>query len=155
MYHMTSGTDLSELYTYQASILHAKAYRNLKQIKNEALKPHNLTMMQWLVVGLINDAREEGARTSGIAEQLDTTQAFVTTTVNILESRGFVVRDADVTDKRAKIVKISSKHQNLIEDIERDVREKLRGTLYAKVTRKDLAVFIKVLTAFSGTSDRR
>lgn len=140
---------IHELYSYQASILHARAYRNLKNYKNEILKRHGLTMMQWMVIGLINDAGEKGIRMSDIAEQLDTTQAFATTTVNFLEARQIVSRTTHETDKRSKRIKIEPGHKQLIEQIEADVRQKLRETLYQHISRQDLEVFIKVLSVLS------
>ena len=148
MTHRHDTPDLSQIYSYQASILHARAYRNLKQHKNAILKRHGLSMMQWMVLGLINDAKG-GVRISDIAEQLDTTQAFATTTVNILEARDFVTRTADEKDKRAKFVKIKPDHRRLVNEIELDVRQKLRESLYAGVTRDELAAFMKVLAGFS------
>lgn len=151
--HMTykkpAETNIGELYSYQASILHARAYRNLKQYKNKILKRHGLSMMQWMVLGLIYDTGEQGIRMSDIAEQLDTTQAFATTTVNLLEAKQFVTRFAHETDKRSKRVRINPDHKQLIEQIELDVRKQLRKSLYQGVSRQELEVFLKVLSIFS------
>jgi len=143
-------TSLSTIYTYQASILHAKAYRNLKLIKHHILIAHGLTVMQWSVLGIVNDAGAGGMRTSDIAKELDTTLAFVTTTVNFLEAKGFVTRVAHGSDKRAKMIAVAPEHIGLIDTIEQDVRRQLRESIYSRVSRDDLETFMRVLAAFSG-----
>jgi len=150
MNYSVENTKLSELYTYQASILHAKAYRNLKLIKHHTLKSHGLTVMQWSVLGIVNDAGVGGMRTSDIAKELDTTLAFVTTTVNFLEAKGFVTRVTHDSDKRAKMIAVAPEHIELIDSIEQDVRRQLRESIYSRVSRDDLETFMRVLVAFSG-----
>lgn len=89
---------------------------------------------------------------SDIAEQLDTTQAFATTTVNLLEARQIVSRTVHETDKRSKRITINPSHKQLIEMIEIDVRQKLRETMYQKITKDELEIFMKVLTILSSDS---
>ncbi len=141
-------TDISKIPTYQAGVYQARAYRALKNLKNNVLKRHDLTMMQWVVLGYIYDYKEVGVRITELAKSLDTTQAFITNTVNKLQAKGFVKRVAHVSDSRAKMVTIEPRHVKLVEEIEHDVREELRTKLYSKITRDELQAYINVITKF-------
>jgi DNA-binding MarR family transcriptional regulator len=140
---------LSQLTTYQAGILHAQSYRQLKRIKNEILGKHGLTMMQWAILGMIHDAGTRGTRMTELAQALDTTNAYVTTTINLLEAKGFVSRLTDEKDTRSKYVSLVPSRRKKIAEIEADVREELRKTLYGKVSRDELETFVRVLAKFA------
>lgn len=144
-------TEISELSTYQAGVYQAKAYRVFKNMKNSALKKYSLTMMQWLVLGYIYDAGVEGVRITTLASELDTTQAFITTTVNFLEAKDFVTRLVDAADSRAKKVIMNESHRQLVEEIEQDLRNHLRKELYSKISREELVAYMNVVEKFSRT----
>lgn len=141
--------DLKEITTYQAGVYHARAFRALRQLKNRVLEPYGLTMMQWSVLGLVRDAGKKGIRTTALAEQLDTTQAFITNTVNFLEAKKLVSRQPDKKDSRAHNIIFNNKHSRLISKVESQLRAELRDTLYKKVTPEELRVYIKVLSKFA------
>ena len=82
--------DISQITTYQAAMIQSIAHRQLGTMKNKILKDKGLSMMQWVVLGYVHDSGEEGTRISEIAEALGTTLAFITSNVNILETRNFV-----------------------------------------------------------------
>lgn len=136
---------LQEITTYQAGAYHARGFRALKQLKNRILEPYGLTMMQWCVLGLIKDAGKTGIRTTALAESLDTTQAFITNTANILEVKKLVSRKADTKDSRAHFIVFNTRHEKLVAEIEQVIRSELRKTLYKKVTPDELQVYMNVL----------
>lgn len=143
--------DISELSTYRAGVYQAKAYRVFKTMKNAMLAKYSLSMMQWSVLGFIYDTGEKGIRITTLANELDTTQAFITTVVNALESKGFVTRTVDESDTRAKKVRIEVSRRDLIEEIEQDLRAQLRSQLYSKITRDELIAYMTVAEKFSST----
>jgi DNA-binding MarR family transcriptional regulator len=140
---------LSDITTYQAGVYQSRAYRNLKRQKDRILKPHGLSMMQWSVLGLIYDAGAKGTRITDLAKQFGSTQAFITNTVNSLESKGFVGRSSAAHDSRTRDVIINSKHKKLIKKIEAEVREALRKEIYNNVTPKELEAYVNTLIKFS------
>lgn len=144
--------ELGAITTYQAGVYQTRGFRALRQLKNKALEPHGLTMMEWLVLGLIKDAGANGIRITNLATELDTTQAFITNTVNVLEKKKFVARKADKSDKRAHCVVFNKKYLLLIDKIEAELRDKLRETLYAKVTPEELKTYMNVVIKFSKSS---
>lgn len=142
-------TELNELSTYRAGVYQAKAYRAFKNMKNATLKASSLTMMQWVVLGYIYDAGETGVRITTLAKDIDTTQAFITTTVNALEDKGFVTRTTDIGDSRAKKVILQPAKYEVVEAIEQTLRQQLRAELYARISREELATYLRVVEKFS------
>ena len=142
--------ELSTITTYQAGVYQSRAYRQLKVLKNRILEPHGLSMMQWSVLGFIYDSGKTGVRITSLAKSLDTTQAFITNTVNALEAKGLVVRTVDAHDKRASAVTLKPEHKQLVQKIEAAVRAELRKDLYSRVTPEELKTYVNVLIKFSG-----
>ena len=84
---------LSEFTTYQAGVLQARAYRNLREFMSSELKQYKYTMMEWALVGLVYDyTADGGARVSQLAKLLDVGTSLVTNMLNVLESRGLIER---------------------------------------------------------------
>ncbi len=140
---------LRNLTTYQVGVFQAAAARAIQKHKEEYLKPHNLSGAQWLVIGTVLDAGPKGARITDLAHALDVTLSFLTNTVNLLESRGILERIDNVNDSRSRMVRVTKKYVPICNKIEEDLREKLRSSLYTKITPEELRVYIKVLYKFS------
>ncbi|MDQ2973537.1 MAG: hypothetical protein M3Q79_03590, partial [bacterium] len=79
------------------------------------------------------------------AKTLDTTLSFLTHTVNLLESKGILTRATHTEDNRAKIVLVSKSFRPKCQEIENDLREQLRESLYSKISPEELRVYVKVL----------
>lgn len=141
--------DLSKIPTYQAGVYQAKANKTFARIKGSILKNHGLTLAQWSVLGFVSEGGKAGVRPSDLATRLDTTQAFITGTVNSLVDKGFVRRTSQTSDGRTKLVTIVQKHIKTVEEIEQDIRGQLRINLYDRITREDLITYVKVLIEFA------
>ena len=77
---------------------------------------------------------EEPRRMSDIAKRLDVTMGTLTTNMNSLEDKGYIVRERSKTDKRVVLVVLTSKgkkafyhhrdfHKNMIKAIVKDLDE--------------------------------
>lgn len=141
--------DLSALTTYQAGILQSVVYRNLQKQSDTILKKYGITKMHWLIIGSILDAKQRGVRITDLAKKLGTTLPYLTTTVNLLESKGMVTRSVHETDSRAKVVLIDPDFAPKCTEIEKAMREALRTTLYADIDPDELRTYMKVLYQLS------
>lgn len=139
----------SDLTTYQAVVLQSRAHRAIKTQLTQLLKDYGVTMMQWSILGLVADAGENGMRISDLAHALDTSLAFITTSVNVLEAKGFVVRAGHSHDNRAKLVRLSEAFAPKVAEIEQDIAAKQQSSLYDGVDTKDLAAYMRVLRQFA------
>lgn len=136
---------LTELTTYQTTVTQARAHRVLKTKTSYFLRDHNMTMMQWAIVGSLYTVGKDGMRVSDLAEQLDTSLAFVTTTLNVLETKAMVVRANHDQDSRAKIVRLRPEFMPKVATIEKELSQKLCDWLIPAVGQEDLTAYIRVL----------
>jgi DNA-binding MarR family transcriptional regulator len=141
--------DLSQITTYQSGIAQSTAYRRLNQHFSKILIKHELTVMQWFVLGTIYDAGQTGVRVTDLAEKVDTGMPFLTNMINLLESKKLVERVIHQGDARAKLVLVTSRFQDQCPKIEADLRHELRNSLYATITPEELRTYISVLYKLS------
>jgi DNA-binding MarR family transcriptional regulator len=142
----------SELTTYQAVVLQSRAHRAIKVHLTQLLKSNGMTMMQWSIIGLVADSGKGGMRISDLAHALDTSLAFITTSVNVLEAKGLVYRVGHASDNRAKLVRLSEAFAPKIASIEAELKEKQGYQLYAGITERDLNTHFKVLQRIAKTA---
>ena len=135
----------TDLTTYHNTLTQARAHRIIKTKLSYFLRPHNLTMMQWAIVGSLYKAGDTGMRVSDLASQLDTSLAFVTTTLNVLEAKGIVERASHAQDNRAKVVHLTAEFRPKVDVIEREVAEKLRNWLIPVLGRDQLETYLTVI----------
>lgn len=148
--HYKKYPDLGTITTYQSGVVQSAAFRALKKLTDDSLREHDITTMQWFIIGTIYDAGSKGIRITDLAAKLDTTLSFLTHSVNLLEAKGVLSRVTDKDDNRAKTVTVSPKFRPKCKLIESDLRRKLRTSLYATVTPEELRVYISVLRTFAG-----
>jgi len=140
---------LSQLTTYQIGAMQAAAYRALKKHKDGLLKEYGISGMQWHITGTVFDSEPHGIRISELAAILDTTMSYLTTNVNLLESKGVLVRSANAKDGRSTFVHVSPEFMPKCAEIEASLRDKLRSSIYAKVSPEELLTYVKVTAKFA------
>lgn len=136
---------LADVTTYQSGVAQASAFRVVKHHTAHFLKDYNLTCMQWFTIGTILDAGPEGIRLSDLAKELDTTLAYMTNTINLLESRGILIKKAHQYDARTKLVSVRPSYKKTCQKIERSLRERLREMLYQNIEHDELEIYVDVL----------
>lgn len=140
---------IADLTTYQVGTMQSTANRALKKLGDNILQNYGITTVQWHIIGAISEYGLSGARISDIAQQIDTTLAFLTNNVNLLEAKGILLRSADKNDGRAKKVVVNPPFHAKIEEIETQLRQQLRQSLYSKVSPEELHTYLKVLAKFT------
>lgn len=131
--------------TYHAGVAQNTTYRYLNQLFSELLQPYELSCMQWFMIGKIYDAGPNGISITDLAQQLATGLPFVTNSVNLLSAKGIVKRMESELDARTKLVAIEDASVQTIEHIEKELRSKIRNSIYKSIDPDDLKVYIKVL----------
>jgi DNA-binding MarR family transcriptional regulator len=146
--------DISQITTYQSGVMQSTAHRILTRIKTEYLSQYGLTPTQWFVIGYAYDAGTAGIRLNDLMKILDTTMPFITTVVNLLESKGILQKVSDTDDSRVKIARLSPSYHATVEEIESGLREELRLRLYREdhISREELAIYISVLYKIAQTN---
>lgn len=141
-----NNIDLSKITTYQSGATQAFVHRELQKICDDILRPYKITKMQWLIIGNVLDTQKKGIRISDLAKKLGTTISFLTTSVNLLESRGILKRLDNVRDTRSKLIVVNGPYVPRCLEIEVTLRSGLRNTIYSEVDPTEFRVYIKVLT---------
>ena len=149
-----SASDLKSITTYQAGILQATTHRVLQKYSDQILKKYGITKMQWLIIGTVYDSGNKGIRLTELTAKLDTTMAYLTNTVNLLESKKILDRIDDKKDSRVKFITVNKSFKPKCSQIEKTLRDELRKTIYANVNSADFATYIRVLKKLSKISDK-
>lgn len=137
--------DIANVTTYQSGVAQARAFRIIKHHTAHLLGDFGLTSMQWFVIGTVLDTGTTGIPVSDLAKKLDTTTAYMTNTINLLESQNILEKSAHRHDARVKIVRVRPGYRRTCTKIEAALRERLREVLYQNISREELNVYIKVL----------
>lgn len=135
---------LSNTPTYRTAVTQSRANRAFKSKMADLLKRHNITMMQWTIIGLVSDSGKDGLRISDLANELDTSMAFITTTVNMLDAKGMVQKSSHERDSRAKLVRLAEDFRPKVAAIETDLHAHMQKWLAEKTNAKDLATYFAV-----------
>lgn len=136
----------TDIPTYRAAVAQSRAQRALKIKVSELLKQHGITMMQWSIIGLIFEAEKPGLRISDLAKELNTSMAFITTIVNILEAKGVVQKSSHERDSRAKVVRLSDEFKPKVGEIERLMHAQLDEWLATRANKNDVSTYFTVLS---------
>lgn len=135
----------TDMTTYHNTLTQARAHRIIKTKLSYFLRPHNLTMMQWAIVGSLYKAGDTGMRVSDLASQLDTSLAFVTTTLNVLEAKNIVERASHAQDNRAKVVHLTAEFRPKVETIEQEIAEKMSDWLVPTLGRDQVDNYLMAI----------
>jgi DNA-binding MarR family transcriptional regulator len=142
---------LSDLSTYRAGIIEAAAHRNTQKICDSVLAEFGLSTMQWLLIGLIYDHGATPPRLTDLAKQLGTGLPYLTTTLNLLQSKNIIARTQNKNDSRSNTIIIDEDFITEIPVIEAKLRASLRETIYSQVSPRDFQTYIKVMLQLSTT----
>lgn len=130
--------------TYTIGLLQAQVYRLLKNRTRSILDPHNINTLEWALLGLVYESEDEGMRSVALAKQLLVDLPFITVMVHKMEKQSLVKRLPDSADKRAKLIKITSKGKIFVDTVEQEVKE---GTsaLTKGLSAGELITYVSVL----------
>ena len=137
--------DIGSLTTYRAGAAQAAMHRMVQKMTDDILRPFGVTKMQWMIIGAVMDAGKAGVRISDIADTLGTTIAYLTNSINILESRNILERRDNLEDSRSKLVSVVPSYLDTCKLIETTMRKELRKSIYSKVDREEFITYWKVL----------
>lgn len=137
--------ELKDLTTYHACILQARAYRVLREFVAKQLDGYDITMMEWVLLGLIHEAGSKGVSPSALSERMDVSLPMITRMLNALNEAGHIRRQTVTNDKRQQLIATTPKGGHLVQDIEGRVRSSMKQWLQ-DVNRDDLRGYIRIMT---------
>ncbi len=129
--------------TYTSGLLQVKAYRILQSQVSNSLERYGLSPTTWSILGLINE-NQDGIRLSEIASNINVEAPHITTLVDQLQNMAIVEKHDHPTDKRAKLLFLTSKGKSLISPVEGNLNQVLLKLLNG-VTESELGAYQTVL----------
>lgn len=137
--------NIRNVSTYHAGVTQAAFNRKFQRICDEILLPFGITKTQWLIIGTVLDHSPKGIRLNELAAIIDTTKSYLTTTINLLESRGMLERQSDPDDIRSKYIRVAGSYKPTCKKIEETLRKGLREKIYAKVDPEEFVIYLKIM----------
>ena len=118
------GSDMKDCIKEPILLTHLKMVEHLaKRIGDEHLKKIDLTQSQADVIVLLAHESEKVFRQRDIESALNYSNPTVTGLINRLEQKGFIVRRVDPEDSRARIISLTDKALEIIEEIYESIRQ--------------------------------
>ena len=111
---------------FQACLLHSRADRVLRTVIGNLLARFRLTMMEWLLLGAVNEGPKEGITLSAIAKVLDVSQPQVTALMDKVSTQKLVKQKVLREDRRSRSVVLTIRGRRLVEDIEEAMSDYLK-----------------------------
>lgn len=129
--------------SYTVMLAKIRAFRATKDVIAKSLNVFDVTIMQWLFLGVI--AKEKGNTTSAaVAHELNVSTPLVTRFTQQLLEKKLIEITPDEQDKRTKHITLTRSGSVLLEKSEPVVREALKVWLDA-IPREDVRTYITVL----------
>lgn len=139
-----------DINTYDLVLLQAKTNRALKSRFGEVLDEHKLTTLDWSVLGILS-THTEGCRYNTIAQELSVEPPFVTELVTKLVKQKLISIKDDIRDRRAKLIFLSKKGEEIITDTEAKLQDHF-SDLFKNISASEFETFKTTLQKISGIS---
>jgi DNA-binding MarR family transcriptional regulator len=140
---MSESPEQSEPITmYEACLLHSRADRTLRLIVAKQLEQYNITMMEWLLLGSVQNGPKEGVTMSSVAATLDVTLPQVTALTTGLTKNKLVKQKISRQDRRSRRLTMTPAGKKLLSAVEEEARKVLRNWV-ADIPRDQLMTYLK------------
>src|ERR1700733_6543930 len=119
-----------------------KFYVRTQRMIDRLGAPYGLSAARMVLMSYI--AERDGVRSADIIKTFDLVPRTVTEAIDAMEADGHVVRRADPSDRRAKVLSLTSAGRKLLDRVE-PVRERMRGQLLGALSPREQAQFADLL----------
>lgn len=102
---------------YDICLLHAQSDRTLRGAIASRLGETKITMMEWLLLGVVAQGASKGVAMSDIANQLNVTLPQVTALVNKLLPLKLIKQKSASNDRRSRLVTLSAKGDAVLREV--------------------------------------
>jgi DNA-binding MarR family transcriptional regulator len=118
--------------------------RMRRTLFDQAMKPLGITRSQWWVLSQLSRHGRSGMLQTELARDLDVGKVTVGGLIDRLETAGYVVRQPEKTDRRAKRIMITARGHEILKDMV-SVGHKLNGIILAGLTPEAIAAVEQAL----------
>ncbi len=121
--------DVSAITMYRACLLHSRADRALRVVVSRQLEQFNVTMMEWLLIGVVCNGPSEGMTMSAVAAALDVTLPQVTALTASLAKAKLLKQKVSRQDRRSRRLQGTAAGKRLIADTELAIKGAMKDWL--------------------------
>lgn len=151
---MSIKQTLSQTSSYQLGMAEMLCSRKCNALRQKILRQHDLTVMAWLVLGVIFDAHQAGGiRITELARRFNVKSTYITAIVNDLKQKNLVNAYIDKEDGRARLVVVTKKGVERVPVIDQELQLAMEEWFTATVSEKDLTVFLRTIQKFAAIQD--
>lgn len=130
---------------YEICLLHARSDRMFRAAIAAQLEESQITMMEWLLLGVVSKGSDKGVSMSDIAQTLQVTLPQVTALVNKLLPQKLIKQKSATSDRRSRLVSLTNKGQLVFEDMN-EVLNKAHVDIFSGMSEEQLAEYRAVLS---------
>lgn len=127
-------------------------YRALKTYTGDKLSVHNISTIDWALLGLLYD-NSDGIRSSHLAEELGVEAPFVTVLFGKLKKMNLVDSKVDKNDSRVKNIFLTPKGKLFMPKVEAELFQELK-IFIEDIPKKDVVVYLSVLEQIINNSKK-
>lgn len=132
--------------------------RMRRTLFDQAMKPLGITRSQWWVLSQLSRHTRDGMLQIDLARDLDVGKVTVGGLIDRLEAAGYVVRQPDAVDRRAKRIVITEKGRSVLKQMVA-VGQSLNQVILAGLSPEEIEVTERALSIMKdnirqGTADR-
>lgn len=138
--------------TYKAGLLQAKVYRALKTYTGEKIAKHDISTIDWALLGLLFD-NVEGMRAKALADELGVEAPFVTVLISKLQKKNLVATKPDLKDSRAKNIHLTAKGKQFVPKVEAGLYQEMKVFIEG-IPKSDMLSYISVLEQINENSKK-
>jgi DNA-binding MarR family transcriptional regulator len=140
--------DGDRLTMYETCLYHSRTDRALRAVVGRCLEKYHVTMMEWLLLGLVGSGPAEGWNMSALARLLEVTMPQVTALTSHLLEQKLVKQKAAKQDRRNRYVLITGRGKTLLENIEDDIKVAMRQWLVS-IPEEQLRAYVDTVRQIS------
>lgn len=126
---------------YQACLAYFRADHALRTAANRVLGEFKISMMEWLLLGVVSDGPKNGITLSHIAVELDVSQPQVTALMNRVLDQKLVRQRVHKTDRRSRTVVLTPRGMRTLDAIETAAKE-YTASMLGDVPREQLDAYL-------------
>ena len=139
-----SNDEKLEHTMFDIALLQSKAARNLQVALNQRLESFELTLMEWLFLGVVRTGGGGGLSMTAIATGLDVTMPQVTALSRDVIKRRLVRQKTQESDRRSRHLILTTKGKQLLDKIE-PLAQSLLETISSEVGAEHVTAYAVAL----------
>jgi DNA-binding MarR family transcriptional regulator len=142
---MTLQHTLSNFSIHELSMAQMLVTRNADEFNHNLSRRYNVTPIEWLILSSVSKHSPQGIRVTDLAKLFDVKTTYITSVLNGLRSKSYVITRFDPNDARVRLTVVSKAGTKQLERIEEYAHQALLERLDGVVSGQDFERYATVL----------